>query len=305
MRIVLRSVASRYLEHLTPGDTRFLAAAARAAGIATPDDAAGHVADASWILRAFGDESVRRAVLGTVGDPAVEVVLSPFAVFAAAVHDVAGDLAAASFTPEWVAPRTRVPVFDTPLVRELLDDQARRLFLAELLASYTRVAAWTEWVHTGRGWTRRRYSDLDAVALAELARTVAAAEQPGVWRRLGDLCLFLTGVFPDHSATRDLGPVREQRLRRLVVLDAGASARADGGDVALPGAFGAPGAVALYEAVGVQAYRRAVAGVPRPLSESMLVVDQIAERFRVARRVLNLVTDRHLFPLRDRWFNPG
>jgi hypothetical protein len=36
----------------------------------------------------------------------------------------------------------------------------------------------------------------------------------------------------------------------------------------------------------------------------MRVVGEVAERFRQARRVLNLVTDRHLFVLRDRWLSP-
>jgi hypothetical protein len=36
----------------------------------------------------------------------------------------------------------------------------------------------------------------------------------------------------------------------------------------------------------------------------MRVVGEVAERFRQARRVLNLVTDRYLFVLRDRWFSP-
>jgi hypothetical protein len=36
----------------------------------------------------------------------------------------------------------------------------------------------------------------------------------------------------------------------------------------------------------------------------MQVVGEVGERFRQARRVLNLVTDRHLFALRDRSFPP-
>jgi len=73
-----------------------------------------------------------------------------------------------------------------------------------------------------------------------------------------------------------------------------------GGD--LPSAVSNLGAVGLFELVGERAYRSAVQGVPRPLTQSMRVVDDIARRFRMARRVLNLVTDRYLFPMRAQFF---
>ena len=42
--------------------------------------------------------------------------------------------------------------------------------------------------------------------LASLLHIVPEDERPGVYRRLGDLALFLTGVFPDHTEMRGLGP---------------------------------------------------------------------------------------------------
>jgi hypothetical protein len=221
---------------------------------------------------------------------------SPFLVFSVAVHGVAGDLANATLTNEWLGPRTRLPVFDAPKVREFVDDAERRLYLAQLLSSFTRVAGWTQWTQTSRGWQRRRFSELDPVQLAQFATMVSDAERPGVWRRLGDLSLFLTGVFPDHTAKRQLSSVAEQRLRRLTHL----SSDAYGGD--LPLAVSNLGAVGLFEMVGERAYRSAVKGVPRPLTHSMRVVDDIAARFRIARRVLNLVTERYLFPIRSQFF---
>ena len=43
--------------------------------------------------------------------------------------------------------------------------------------------------------------------LAGLLDAVPQAERPGVYRRLGDATLFLTGVFPDYATTRALGPL--------------------------------------------------------------------------------------------------
>ena len=84
---------------------------------------------------------------------------------------------------------------------------ARRLFLAELLASFTRVASGRYRVTAGGRTRTRRFSELDPVRLAGLLEEVPEAERPGIYRRLGDVTLFLTGVFPGYAADRALGPV--------------------------------------------------------------------------------------------------
>ena len=278
------TVASRVLEHLSPSDIRLVAGATGR----SPES------PASWIVAALGDAAVHDSVFATTDAPFS--LASPFLVFSVAVHGVARDLASATLTTEWLGPRTRLPVFDAPTMREFLDDADRRLYLSQLLSSFTRVAGWTQWTHTNRGWRRNHFSELDPVQLAQFATMVSDAERPGVWRRLGDLSLFLTGVFPDHTAKRPLSSVAEQRLRRITQV----SSDAPVGD--LPSAVSNLGAVGLFELVGERAYRSAVRGVPRPLTHSMRVVDDIATRFRIARRVLNLVTDRYLFPLRSEFF---
>ena len=35
------------------------------------------------------------------------------------------------------------------------------------------------------------------------------------------------------------------------------------------------------------------------------VLAELSENFAIARRVLNFVTDRYLFPMRQRWFGAG
>ena len=91
-------------------------------------------------------------------------------------------------------------------LREFFAADGRRLFLTELLTSYTRVASGSTYVRTARGWRRRRFSELDPLRLASLLDAVPEAERPGIYRRLGDLALFLTGVFPDRT-DRGVGQV--------------------------------------------------------------------------------------------------
>ena len=261
----------RWLEHLRHDDLALL------------ERATGRRAGPGQVEALLADPAAYQAVFIPHGDPFLRA--SPFLMFALAVHRTAADLEASSFVPEWSGPRRRVAVFDAPALRGFLAAPARRLFLAELLASYVHVASGSVWVQTGRGWRRRRYSELDPVRLATLLEVVDEAERPGVWRRLGDLALFLTGVFPDHTDARGLGPVQATRLLRSAGLAQGETS--------------AGGGVALLELLGRRWYRLARAGSP-----ALAVVGDVADRFEEARRVLNLIAGRHLTGHRERWF-PG
>jgi hypothetical protein len=120
-----------------------------------------------------------------------------------------------------------------------------------------------------------------------------------VYRRLGDLALFLTGVFPDHTATRAFAPAHADRLLRLAGLE-----REEARAARVARDPGTPaGGVALLERLGQRWYRLACASAP-VRTAPLRVVEEVAERFDQARRVLNLVTDSYLMPFRSRWF-PG
>lgn len=93
---------------------------------------------------------------------------APLQTFGTLIERTARDLTSLRFVAEWVGPGERVPVFDTVSLRAFADDVDRRIFLAELLASYTKVASGRVWSHTPRGWRRRKYSELDPLWLSEL-----------------------------------------------------------------------------------------------------------------------------------------
>jgi hypothetical protein len=203
------------------------------------------------------------------------VLASPFLIFAVAVHRAESELATMDHVPERSAQHLRVPLFDAPQLRDFLGSAARRLFLAELLASFTRNAAAYRPAPKGQPGTRqarqaraRRISELDLVRMAGLLDTVPEAERAGVYRRLGDVALFLTGVFPQ----------RRDQLADAPAID-------------------------LFEHLGAQWYRAAWGMAPTRTGRLAVVAD-VAERFRQARRVLNHIADRCLFPQGNPWFTP-
>jgi hypothetical protein len=204
-------VGREYASHLTDVDLRLLASVAgAAAGIGQlsaggPVDAPGLRGDPEALLRLLEHPGVFRSVLGPA-DAAQgwAVPASPFLVFAVFVQQATAELAAMDDVPERTGPRQRVPLFDAPALRDFLGEPPRRLFLAELLASFTHVASGRYRVRAGGRTRTRRFSELDPVRLAGLLDAVAPAERPGVYRRLGDVTLFLAGVFPDYATTMEL-----------------------------------------------------------------------------------------------------
>jgi len=208
--------------------------------------------------------------------------VTPFLVFGALVHQTARELETANYVPEWTGPGRRLPVFDVTPLREFLNSEGNRFFLIELLASFVKVASGSIWVKTRKGYRRRRYSELDPVQLAEMVELLPMRERPGGYRRLGDVVLFLSGVFPDHTATHPPALAERERL----VASAGVApmtALADGTDLR------------FHEIVGANWYRRAVESAQISVGRGPEVLLEVADHFSHARRFLNVLADRHLY----------
>ena len=291
-------VGREYASHLTDVDLRLLAAVAGAAAgtgqgsdADDPVDASRLRGDPEALLRLLEDPGVFRAVLGPA-DAAQgwAVPASPFLVFVAFVQRAAAELAAMDHVPERTGPRQRVPLFDAPALRDFLGEPARRLFLAELLASFTQVTSGRYQVRVGGRMRTRRFSELDPVRLAGLLDAVPPAERPGVYRRLGDVTLFLAGVFPDYATTRALGPLDAGRLLRAARLPSAQQEH-----------LASTPAMELWEYLGARWYRAARDLAPAATAR-MVVVGEVADRFQQARRVLNLLADRYLLTADKPWF---
>jgi len=279
-----------YLEHLTDIDIALLV------DVSKTVDTAG--------LHAFLDEDHNQLRDLLASDPVYDVLFgsghhdallraSPFMIFAVLISRAHADLKNTNFVDEWLGPARRVPVFEAASLQDFSGDLAHQLFLAEVLASYTRVASGTYWVHTPRGWKRRRYSELDLMRLIEMLDIVPESQQPSVLRRLGDLALFLTGVFPDFSGARVFRPTAIRRIESAI-MDRPADGRLSQANES--------GAMAFLELIGSASYHRASV-IAEQASGSGGTLRDMAGEFGRARRMLNFVTDRYLFQFRDQWFS--
>jgi hypothetical protein len=280
--------AQGYAEYLTAADRRLLCSAAGLSDRAM----AGLADDPDLLERLLASPQVFQAVFGA---PDEMVLASPFLAFGVAVQRAVADLAALDHLPERSGLRQRIPVFDTPQLRDFLGSAQRRLFLAELLASFTRVASGRYRAAGAGGRARtRRFSELDPVRMAGLLEVATAQTRPGIYRRLGDVSLFLAGVFPDYSAAHALGPVDVARLLRAARVPAGERDQ-----------LAAAPALDLLEYLGTRWYQAALATAPVRTAR-LDVVGEVAGRFHQARRVLNHLADQYLFGSAGQWFpRPG
>jgi hypothetical protein len=202
------------------------------------------------------------------GDPDALLHVSPYLLFSVFLRRALRELREARFTLEAAGARRRVPVFDAAQVRALLSDPTVRDYLADVLASFTRVYSGSTWRRTPRGWRRHRFSELDVASLQELEAQVSETERFHLDRRIGDVALLLTGVFPDALAVPRL---RQPSLEEL-------------------------------EQTGARRYGRAAQHPLAYRSGDAAVLARLAERFHLARKALNFLTDRYLYPFRANWF---
>ncbi len=254
------------LERLTEADLLFLIATLAKAG------------DRGRMLRVLReDEEILRAMLADqrlfqriTSDPDTLLQVSPRLLFAVLLNAARRDLAQLGYTFE----NGPLVVFDGPQVAALLDDARILDYLVELLVSFVRVHGTTVTVRVRRGtWTRFRFDDLDLTAMIRHASSLEESERFPWYRRIADLCLFLTGVFPQNIERKAGAAARELALR------------------------------ATAES-GRSFYRAAAAHPQAARAGTAEVLARLADAFDLAAKPLAHVTNRYLGPLRDRLFAP-
>lgn len=324
----LDRLGTAYLDHLTEADLRALVHADEVSAVEAETRMRALRRQPALLLDVLDRPAVSAGLLNLASADALAIAeaarrftfISPFLVFAAAVHRIAADMRGSGYVPERTAPGLRVPVFDGPQLTAYLAAPAHRLFLAELLASFARSSSGVILTRTPQGLRRRRWSDLDIGRLVMLLEAVPEADRPPVWRRLGDLALFLIGVFPasvDRLMTGRLEPVRLARLTGLAAppdfggpaeltewLGAGWYRLAAQKTGAPATAVAAPARPAAPQPPSPGAGTTTVGAVtPAGAASAEILLDN-AEHMHQARRVLNAVTDRYLFPVTTDWFTP-
>ncbi len=213
------------------------------------------------------------------GDDAVSLLVSPLLFFAVLVHRSADELASSQWVDDWVGPGSRLPVFDVDPLLEFADAPGRLLFAAQLLVGFATPVAFP--IPVDR---------LDLDELVAWLDAVEPADQIVLLRRLGDLALFQAGVFPDCNGATALTAARAEHLGRSAGMsDEELDHLVDLGSPT-------PGLDAL-EGLSSAWYRAAA----ESSSSTPVLLRDIANRIRSARRFLNYVADHYLYRVQSNW----
>jgi len=209
-----------------------------------------------------------RLVRSLLEDTRVLLRVSPALVFSVLLRRVIRDLNARPYTLERT-PET-VAVFDAPRVHRFVAEPAIWGYLVRMLTSFIRTETVTVFTKEGERYRRRRFSTLNM-----LAGLVGERETPPIFQRIADIALFTSGIFPDYLRSRH-GRAAREHWRAV------------------------PLTPEIYEEHGRRFYRLAAGPEGRP---DRRVLTALADEFPMARKVLELLSDRYLRWTRLSWFH--
>jgi len=143
----------------------------------------------------IGDEKTFRKVMA---DDEVFLKISPRLYFEILLRRARRELEGAGHTIEREGTQ-KVAVFDTGEVVNLLSRREIIPYLADMLASFTKVESYAISYRVREGiWRRIRFNDLDLDSLIRFCESVEEEHRLGFFKRIGDICLFLLGLFPEY-----------------------------------------------------------------------------------------------------------
>jgi hypothetical protein len=192
------------------------------------------------------------------------------------------DLEQEAFTVEKRG-RQKAFLFDADRVVELLGREPVRDYLATMLASFTRVEHVTVLSEIRPGtWRAYRTHEFDIEGMMRYSRTLDEPFRFAPYKRIGDVCLFLSGMFTEYINSQHRYPLSGQvrpRMRGRLVQK-----------------------VEDYETYGRAFYQKA-AEHERASQEGLdEVLATLSENFILAEKPLSFVATRYLHMARHTLF---
>ncbi|MGQ9457134.1 MAG: hypothetical protein ACUVXH_10580 [Anaerolineae bacterium] len=234
--------------------------------------------DRAYLEAMLDDERLFQQVMG---DEEILIKISPRLFFHILLRRALRDLRELTHTVE-VRNLQKVAVFDADQVVNLLERPEVRDYLADMLASFTRIESVTVPVRVRRGvWRKVRFSDFDLDSLEHYAQSVEGALRFGPYKRIADVCLFLVGMFPEYIEAQYRYPLSKVPRR---------------------GILGRPRSLEDYEEEGRQFYTLAAEHEAAHALNLRDVLITLAERFTLAEKPLMHLSRRYLGLSRHRLF---
>lgn len=222
--------------------------------------------DPEFVDAMLGDERLFERVMT---DEGILVQITPRLFFHVLLLRTRKDMQGERYTLERRA-RQKIPVFDTHHVVDLLEDRRVMDYLAGMLASFTRTESFTYPVRVRKGiWYKHRFSDLDVDSLIRLCQSLEEDYRFSLYKRIADVCLFLSGMFPEHLQPASLFAAERPRLGPTRDLED-------------------------YEQDGRQFYELAASHQGAAILGLRQVLDTLSESFTLAEKPLTFLSEHYL-----------
>ena len=135
-------------------------------------------------------------------DPESLIRISPNLLFTVLLNRVKFNLENQSYTVER-QDRHQVFIFDSKEVVDLLHDKRILRYLADMLVSFVRINSFSVYIRVKKGvWRKIRFSDFDIDSLIRYSQMIEEDQRFPSYKRIADICLFITGIFPDYRPSR-------------------------------------------------------------------------------------------------------
>ena len=217
--------------------------------------------------------------------------ISPLLYFEVLLRRAQRDLESTSYTMERSG-KESIPVFDSVKVADFLDSPYVLEYLAHMLASFTRIQSYVVPVRIRKGIRRRiRYNDMDIDSLIQFASKAEESERFSFYKRIGDVCLFVTGLFRDHTYSEaEKTSVMRDPVYRVRQSSSPAWSRR------------IKRSVEEYEAEGKRFYKLAELHPTASILELSDVFNVLREQFTAARKPLAFLSTHYLHSRKNNLF---
>jgi hypothetical protein len=228
--------------------------------------------DEDFVEAMLADEELFDRVMG---DEEILVKISPKLFFAVLLERIRRDLEKATYTVER-RNLQRIAVFDSDRVVDLLSRKQIRDYLAEMLASFTRIESFTLPVRVRKGiWRKYRFNDFNVDSLIRYCQAVDEEHRFRFYKRIADVCLFLASMFPEHIEAQYRYPL-SRKIRPKVM---GQSRRS----------------IEDYEEEGKAFYERAAEHQVARTQNLDGVLSTLSENFMLAEKPLAFMSNHYLW----------
>jgi hypothetical protein len=135
-------------------------------------------------------------------NPESIVKVSPQLFFAVILFRVMNDLEGQSYTVEQDE-RINIFIFDSRSVVNFLKEKMILSYLIDMLCYFVKINSHTMMLRVKRGvWRRFKFSDFNIDSLLKYSEMIDEEGRFLSYKRIADICLFMTGIFPAYPGAR-------------------------------------------------------------------------------------------------------